>query len=205
MLFVVDDGHIRVGGSQAIVRTSEMLLEQLAPGDLVGVARLPTGVGSVEFTTDRQRVRDALRRPGRHVHRRRSVRSRFRSARPSRSRPATSTRGSAPSRASAPGMTDMSLAILRRRTRGRGAHRPHRGHRTRAADAALPRSAVHPAGPAEYAGQRRDAVGRPVPRARARQHGGRLAARRRGPRDAARRPAHAVDDGRRVAAPVRRA
>ena len=63
MLFVVDDGHIRVGGSQAIVRTSEMLLEQLAPGDLVGVARLPIGIGSVEFTTDRQRVRDALRRP----------------------------------------------------------------------------------------------------------------------------------------------
>jgi VWFA-related protein len=63
LLFVVDDGHIRVGGSQAIIRTSEMLLEQLAPGDLVGVARLPTGVGSVEFTTDRERVRDALRRP----------------------------------------------------------------------------------------------------------------------------------------------
>ncbi|HVG86337.1 MAG TPA: VWA domain-containing protein [Vicinamibacterales bacterium] len=63
MLFVVDDGHIRVGSAQAVVRTSEMLLEQLAPGDLVGVARLPTGVGSVEFTTDRQRVLNALRRP----------------------------------------------------------------------------------------------------------------------------------------------
>jgi VWFA-related protein len=63
MLFVIDDGHIRVGGSQAIVRTSEMLLDQLAPGDLVAVARMPTGVGSVEFTADRQRVREALRRP----------------------------------------------------------------------------------------------------------------------------------------------
>ena len=63
MLFVVDDGHIRVGGAQAIVRTSEMLLEQLAPGDMVGVARLPTGVGSVEFTADRRRVLEALRRP----------------------------------------------------------------------------------------------------------------------------------------------
>lgn len=62
MLFVIDDGHIRVGGSQAIVRTSEMLLDQLAPGDLVGVARLPTGAGSVEFTTDRRRVREALSR-----------------------------------------------------------------------------------------------------------------------------------------------
>jgi len=63
MLFVVDDGHIRVGGSQAIIRTGEMLLDQLSPGDLVGVARLPFGVGSVEFTADRRRVREALRRP----------------------------------------------------------------------------------------------------------------------------------------------
>lgn len=63
MLFVVDDGHIRVGGAQGVIRAGEMLLDQLAPGDLVGVARLPTGVGSVEFTADRQRVRDALRRP----------------------------------------------------------------------------------------------------------------------------------------------
>jgi VWFA-related protein len=63
MLFVIDDAHIRIGGAQAIVRTSEMLLESLAPGDLVGVARMPTGIGSVEFTADRSRVRDALRRP----------------------------------------------------------------------------------------------------------------------------------------------
>lgn len=63
MLFVVDDGHIRVGGSQGIIRAGEMLLDQLAPGDLVGVARLPTGVGSVEFTADRRRVIEALRRP----------------------------------------------------------------------------------------------------------------------------------------------
>ena len=62
MLFVIDDGHIRVGASQAIVRASGMLLNQLAPGDLVGVARLPTGVGSVEFTADRRRVREALAR-----------------------------------------------------------------------------------------------------------------------------------------------
>jgi len=63
MLFVVDDGHIRVGGAQAIIRAGEMLLDQLAPGDLVGLARLPSGVGSVEFTADRQRIIDALRRP----------------------------------------------------------------------------------------------------------------------------------------------
>ncbi len=63
MLFIVDDGHIRVGGAQAIIRTGEMLLDQLAPGDLVGLARMPTGIGSVEFTADRERIREALRRP----------------------------------------------------------------------------------------------------------------------------------------------
>jgi VWFA-related protein len=63
MLFVIDDGHIRVGGAQGIIRTSEMLLDQLATGDLVGLARMPNGVGSVEFTADRTRIRDALRRP----------------------------------------------------------------------------------------------------------------------------------------------
>jgi VWFA-related protein len=63
MLFVVDDGHIRLGGAQAIIRTGEMLLDQLAAGDLVGLARLPTGIGSVEFTADRRRIREALRRP----------------------------------------------------------------------------------------------------------------------------------------------
>jgi VWFA-related protein len=63
MLFVIDDAHIRVGGSQGIIRTSELLLEQLAPGDLVGLARMPTGAGGVEFTADRTRIRNALRRP----------------------------------------------------------------------------------------------------------------------------------------------
>ncbi|MCC7126751.1 MAG: VWA domain-containing protein [Acidobacteria bacterium] len=63
LLFVIDDGHIRLGAAQAVVRTSEMLLSQLAPGDLVGVARLPSGIGSVEFTADRRRVREALARP----------------------------------------------------------------------------------------------------------------------------------------------
>jgi VWFA-related protein len=63
MLFVVDDGHIRIGGAQAIIRAGEMLIEQLAPGDLVGLARLPTGTGSVEFTADRRRIREALGRP----------------------------------------------------------------------------------------------------------------------------------------------
>ena len=43
-----------------MLRTAQSLFERLAPGDLVGLARLPTGVGNVEFTTDRKRVNDAL-------------------------------------------------------------------------------------------------------------------------------------------------
>ena len=100
MLFVVDDGHIRVGGSQAIVRTSEMLLAQLAPGDMVGVARLPTGVGSVEFTVDRRRVIEALRRPA-GTSSGPFVLHRCKSARPSGSRTATATHGIEPWSASA--------------------------------------------------------------------------------------------------------
>ena len=63
MMYVIDDGHMRLGASTSIVRTAEMLLSQLAPGDLVALARMPTGVGSVEFTTDRERIRAALKRP----------------------------------------------------------------------------------------------------------------------------------------------
>lgn len=60
LLFVVDEGNLRVGSSRSVVRTAQTLFDRLAPGDLVGLARVPTGVGNVEFTTDRQRVTDAL-------------------------------------------------------------------------------------------------------------------------------------------------
>jgi VWFA-related protein len=62
LLFVVDEGSLRVGSSRSILRTAQTLFQRLAPGDLVGLARLPTGVGSVEFTADRKRVTDALMR-----------------------------------------------------------------------------------------------------------------------------------------------
>ena len=60
LLFVVDEANLRVGSSRAVLRTAQSLFERLAPGDLIGLARLPTGVGNVEFTTDRKRVNDAL-------------------------------------------------------------------------------------------------------------------------------------------------
>ena len=45
-----------------ILRTAQSLFDRLAPGDLVGLARLPTGVGGVEFTADRKRITDGLMR-----------------------------------------------------------------------------------------------------------------------------------------------
>ena len=62
LLFVVDEGSMRVGAARSILRTAQTLFRRLAPGDLVGLARLPTGVGSVEFTADRKRITDALMR-----------------------------------------------------------------------------------------------------------------------------------------------
>ena len=62
LLFVVDEGSLRVGANRTILRTAQSLFDRLAPGDLVGVARLPTGFGGVEFTADRKRVTDALMR-----------------------------------------------------------------------------------------------------------------------------------------------
>jgi len=60
LLFVVDESSLRVGVNRSILRTAQSLFDRLAPGDLVGVARLPTGFGGVEFTVDRKRVTDAL-------------------------------------------------------------------------------------------------------------------------------------------------
>ena len=64
LLFVVDEGSIRVGASRSILRTAQTLFDRLAPGDMIGLARIPTGVGSVEFTADRKRITDALMRVG---------------------------------------------------------------------------------------------------------------------------------------------
>jgi VWFA-related protein len=62
LLFVVDEGSLRVGANRALLRTAQSMFSRLAPGDLVGLARLPTGTGGVEFTADRRRVTDALMR-----------------------------------------------------------------------------------------------------------------------------------------------
>ncbi len=60
LLFVVDEGSLRVGANRTVLRSAQSLFERLAPGDMVGLARLPNGAGGVEFTVDRKRITDAL-------------------------------------------------------------------------------------------------------------------------------------------------
>lgn len=60
LLFVVDEGSLRIGASRSVLRAAQSLFDRLAPGDLVGLARLPTGFGGVEFTADRKRIVDGL-------------------------------------------------------------------------------------------------------------------------------------------------
>ncbi|HUE89909.1 MAG TPA: VWA domain-containing protein [Vicinamibacterales bacterium] len=60
LLFVIDENYLRVGGARAVLQAADRVMETLAPGDLVGLARLPTGRGGVEFTTNRERIRRAL-------------------------------------------------------------------------------------------------------------------------------------------------
>jgi VWFA-related protein len=60
LLFVIDENYLRIGAARAVLRTAERVMNALAPGDLVGLTRLPTGRGGVDFTTNRERVRTAL-------------------------------------------------------------------------------------------------------------------------------------------------
>jgi VWFA-related protein len=62
LLFAVDEGNLRFGAARTVLRTAEMMLATLAPGDLVGLARLPDGAGGVEFTANRARIRQALQK-----------------------------------------------------------------------------------------------------------------------------------------------
>ena len=62
LLFVVDENNIRIGSSRSVLRTAQTLFERLAPGDLVGLARLPNGTGNVEFTADRSRIVNGMTR-----------------------------------------------------------------------------------------------------------------------------------------------
>ena len=62
LLFVVDESNLRSGSSRMVLRTAQTLMARLAPGDMIGLSRLPNGVGNVEFTADRERVSSAMQR-----------------------------------------------------------------------------------------------------------------------------------------------
>ncbi|MGH9219984.1 MAG: hypothetical protein ACRD1W_11825, partial [Vicinamibacterales bacterium] len=40
LLFVVDESSLRVGASRSILRTAQTLFDRLAPGDMIGLARI---------------------------------------------------------------------------------------------------------------------------------------------------------------------
>jgi VWFA-related protein len=62
LLFVVDESNMRTGSSKTVLRTAQALMDRLAPGDMIGLARLPQGIGGVEFTADRARIVNALQK-----------------------------------------------------------------------------------------------------------------------------------------------
>jgi VWFA-related protein len=61
LLIAVDESHLRLGANRAILRAAESVIERLARDDFVGLVRIPTGADGVEFTTNRERIRAALR------------------------------------------------------------------------------------------------------------------------------------------------
>lgn len=61
LVIAVDESRLRFGANRAVLAAAERLVERLSPADLVALARIPDGKGGVEFTTDRERIRTALR------------------------------------------------------------------------------------------------------------------------------------------------
>ena len=62
ILIVVDELHIVMGGGKAVLAAAGRFLDRLTPADRVGLAVLPVGSPSVEFTVNRAVVREALGR-----------------------------------------------------------------------------------------------------------------------------------------------
>ena len=60
LVFVIDESHVRPMAAKAVLDTAGGMLDALAPGDLVAVARLPRLTQGTDFTTDREAVKKAL-------------------------------------------------------------------------------------------------------------------------------------------------
>ena len=62
IIIVVDENSLPPTGGRAVFASVERFLATVAPADRVGLVRMPDFVGSVDFTTDRVKVRDALKK-----------------------------------------------------------------------------------------------------------------------------------------------
>ena len=62
VIVVVDENSIPFGAGRAAFASLERFLNDLSPADQVGFVRLPGFENSVEFTTDRARLREAVKR-----------------------------------------------------------------------------------------------------------------------------------------------
>ncbi len=60
ILIVADVAHIGAGGGREIMDTAGRFLDTLSPDDRVAVVTIPMGGPRIDFTTDRDRVRDQL-------------------------------------------------------------------------------------------------------------------------------------------------
>ena len=61
-LFVIDQGNLSFGGAKSTMAAARRFLDRLTPEDRVGLASIPRGGPSMEFTRDHARVREALGR-----------------------------------------------------------------------------------------------------------------------------------------------
>src|SRR5262245_34255029 len=41
LLFVIDESNLRAGSGRMVLRTAQTLMDRLAPGDMIGLARIP--------------------------------------------------------------------------------------------------------------------------------------------------------------------
>jgi VWFA-related protein len=62
IVLAVDEPNIRFGGAMAIGRAANAFVDRLGPSDKVAVAGIGTGAPSTPFTSDRQRIKQAISR-----------------------------------------------------------------------------------------------------------------------------------------------
>ncbi|MEZ5292627.1 MAG: VWA domain-containing protein [Vicinamibacterales bacterium] len=62
ILLIVDQGNIRFGAVRPVMQSALKFLDRLQPGDRVGLVAVPAPGETVDFTTDRMKLREAMLR-----------------------------------------------------------------------------------------------------------------------------------------------